>query len=180
MQAATSKLERKSAQRAMLQTKFHMAQHADAQFSITLPADWDYEDTLNPEFWVNIQPMLKYEKGRQEQDFRKSRIHVHREDASFYAVLYIRAIVDGGLVVQCIGPSFTRNGKPCPIDLETGLPWAGNKEQEKDSPYAIKWNFGRKGYDVIRNSDREIVADGSKIKTREQAQAWVEEALKAA
>ena len=40
-----------------------------------------------------------------------------------------------------------------------------------------RWNVGKRTFDVIRSSDRQIVSSGHKLK--EDAQAWIEDHLKA-
>ena len=84
---------------------------------------------------------------------------VGREDHSAYAELYVRAVQERGLIVALLGE---------PI-------YFGPKTAEH-AKFEIKWNVGKRGFDILRKSDREIVADGGKLKTREQAMAWIDRA----
>ena len=167
--------------KALLQSRFKMAQHGQGHFHVLVPVDHEYEDVLRREFWVNVQPTLKWVKGRQELDFRGSLIDVFREDMAWHAQLRVTAIVGDGLSVVCQGPSFdVKTGKKMPMDLDTELAWKGDKPVKEGEPYEKNWNIGKMGYDIVRTSDRELVADGSKIKTKAQAEHWINEALKAA
>ena len=120
---------------------------------------------MQPEFWSHVCHMLQKQPVTNEPDRAGAIIELRTADHAFYAELYVRAVQDHGLVVELLG------------DIKTFGPKAvsGNG---KASKFEIKWNVGKRGYDVIRVSDREIIGDGHKLKTKEMALAWVEEMTK--
>jgi hypothetical protein len=100
-------------------------------------------------------------------------IEIISEDHAFFAELYVRAVLDRGLIVQCTGPSLSKAGKACPVDLETGEAWTGRRSL-KTSHFDLKWNVGKKGFDIIRREDQQIVGKAENFPTREQAVEWIE------
>ena len=100
--------------------------------TITAPAEWSFEDVMKPVAWSNVCGLVAKDALNTRRDKIGSLIEVRTADHAFYAVLYIGAIVldhlgkPCGLSVQCIGPSVDpKTGKSCPVDVKTGLPWAG-------------------------------------------------------
>jgi hypothetical protein len=75
----------------------------------------------------------------------------------------VRAVGERGLIVQQIG--------------ETTI--LGLKAVDSKA-FTVRWNVGKRGFDIIRNSDSEIVGDASKFSTKEQAQSWINETTRAA
>lgn len=138
---------------------FEQEEFKFARMSATLPVGTTLEDALKPEFWSRVAYRLrpKSSMDSRPRDYAGSIISVRTEDHSMYAELYVRAIGESSLTVALIGqPTYF-----------------GLKEVQSDK-YRIHWNVGKRGYDVIRNSDGAIVADGIKIKTKEQAQTWID------
>ena len=173
-QSATPPQTLREAQAHKLKSSsFKVSEFARARFDAMLPADWDYEDALNPSFWSYIASTLGKNHYTNGQDLTGAFIDLATEDHAFYAHLYVRKILkEGGLIVQCIGPSVDpHTGKAMPIDLATGGPWAGRK-------FAIVWNADKRGFDVVRKADGEVVADGAQFHTAELAIAWAVAAAK--
>lgn len=159
----------------LLDRNFSVAGHTGVVFEAVISADWDFEDVLDPAFWVNVAPRLVKNPFTQDKDYTGSKIELRTIDHAFYADLMITKVSKDGLVVKCLGPGIDiATGKRCPIDLQTEGPWAGRK-------YAVAWNKELRGYDVIRKADGVVVADGSQFLTAEKAIEWASaEAKKAA
>lgn len=147
--------------RTLKATAFGESEFAYAKFSATLPVGWTVEDALKPEFWVHIAHKLAKNPISNEPDRSGAIIELRTVDHAFYAQLYVRAVGERGLTVALMGE---------PV-------YFGPREV-KSASYKERWNAGARGYDIIRVSDNEIVAHASKIKTKEQAQAWIDEAKK--
>lgn len=149
--------------RTLKATAFAQAEFAYARFSATLPVGWTVEDALKPEFWVHIAHKLAKNPITNDPDRSGAVIELRTVDHAFYAKLYVRAVGERGLTVQLMGE---------PV-------YFGPREV-KSAAYKERWNVGARGYDIIRVSDNEIVAHAGKIKTKEQVQAWIDEAKRAA
>lgn len=147
---------------ALKPTHFSGAEFAFATFSAVLPTGWTYEDALKPEFWVHVASKFAKNPMTGEADRAGAVIELRTEDHAFYARLYVRAVQERGLIVAPLG-------EPIYFGLKA----------IKSKGYRERWNSGKKGFDIIRQSDNIIVVDGDKIKTREQAQAWIDEAMRA-
>ncbi len=113
------------------------------------------EDALQPEFWSQVaykflRPIVT------EGNYAGSIIELRSHDLSLYAELFVRVVRKTGVVVQLLR------------SYEIGL-------QNVEAPgHTIRWHNKVKGYDIIRNSDREIVANAKDTPTREAAQTWLE------
>jgi len=95
-----------------------------------VPAGWDFEDCLNPDFWAFVAHKLQSQaSAAAKASIAGAEIRLVADDLSFCAdvmVIGIRQNVHGqadGLYVSCIGPSFDpATGKACPVDVRTGTP----------------------------------------------------------
>ena len=156
---ATKPIETIEPGKVLKPTAFSGAEYAFATFSAVLPVGWTVEDALKPEFWVHVAQKFSKDAFTGDPDKAGAIIELRTIDHAFYARLYVRAVQERGLVVQLMGE-----------------PVYFGPQQVKSGAYEIKWNVGKRGYDIIRESDRSIVCDGAKIKTKEQAQSWVDAA----
>ena len=136
--------------------------YAYAEVDVTQPLGHTVEDALHPEYWVHHAYKLKARAFTGEADRAGALLRLRTEDHAHFAMLYVRAVHDKGLTVQLLGEPFQ----------------LGTKAKESPS-FEVRWNVGKRGFDVIRKSDREIVADGAKLPTRELADAWIEKTLRA-
>jgi hypothetical protein len=136
---------------------FQACEYAYAVFSAVLPVGWTVEDALKPEFWVNVAHRFARNPASGEPDKAGSIIELRTVDHAFYARLYVRAVQERSLVVDLIGE----------------VQYFGPKALAS-AAYEARWDNAKHGFDIVRLSDREIVGDGSKLKTREQANAWIE------
>jgi len=157
---------------------FQGAEFARARFDAMMPSGIAFEEALKPSFWTNVVHLLSRNQLTNQPDRSGAFIDLGTEDHAFYAKLYVRAVGSNGLIVQCIGPSIDAKGRACPVDLATGLPWTGAQPVESDG-FDIRWNLGKRGFDIIRKSDQQVIADGSNFKTREMALEWIEKTTKA-
>lgn len=129
---------------------------------VVLPEGYTVEDALQPAFWANVARLL-------ERRFHYF-IDILNDEHSLYARLYVRAVQENQLIVSQIGKTQTFGP-----DTETFGPSPINK----GGALAAKWNVGKRGYDVVRVADGQIVQDGSKFGVKEQALAWIDNHMKA-
>jgi hypothetical protein len=130
-----------------------------AKFDVSQPVGHTIEDALRPEYWVNHARFLKAPSAA-ERDFAGSKLELHTKDHAHYAVLYVRAVLENSLIVELIGE---------PVYL--GQPVTENGH------FKMVWNVGKRGYDIINETDRTLAADGAKFPTKEMAQAWIDKTL---
>lgn len=133
---------------------------AYATIQVRQPVGHTIEDALRPEYWVHHSHRLKANPITGQADWAGAKLELHIDDHSHYAELYVRAVMERALIVQIIN----------------GPHYLGIKSAETTG-YEDRWNVGRRGFDVIRKSDRQIVGH---FPTRELAKAWIDETLKAA
>jgi len=150
-------MDRTSAPKAKESQLSMMAEgHACARVQFWLDPKVDIKEALNPEFWSSVA--YKFMRPiSTEGTYAGSIIEVRYPDMSMYAELFVRVVQKSSLVVSLIG-------KPH---------YFGPREVVSQG-FEVRWNVGKQGYDIVRKSDREIAADGAKIKTREEAQAWID------
>jgi hypothetical protein len=151
--------------------------YAFIDMSAQIPPTIKFSEVLKPGFWANVVHNFQRDSiaGREKSG---AVVRIRTTDHSYYADLYVRAVLSNGLIVQCMGPSIDENGKPCPINLQTGLPWKDEdaedaRETLSDEDLFLRWNVGKSGFDIIRRSDGIVIGDGSQFKTREAAQEFI-------
>lgn len=142
--------------KAIMPSHFGIAEFGLAQFVATIPAGWKFEECLRPEFWVHVCPLFKRDPSINSPEKTGSLIHILAEDHAFYAQLYVLAVQSQGLTVKVIIP---------PVPLQD--------RDVKSDKYEVRWSSSRRGFDIIRKSDKSVVADGSKIKTKDEAAQWI-------
>lgn len=98
--------------------------------TLTVPAGWRFDEVMSPGSWVSIVNPIAANVTKTQIDRVNSEVRVTCADGSFIANLLITGIVRDamtnpcGVNVICIGPSIDlKTGKPCPLNLKTGLPW---------------------------------------------------------
>ncbi len=106
--------------------------------TITVPADWTFEDVLKPIAWTSVVGPIAANATKTQVDRIGSLIYATSAGGKFMAWLRICEIVRDelkqpcGVKVMCIGPSFdVKSGKPCPMDLKTGLAWIDPEKPEE-------------------------------------------------
>lgn len=138
-----------------------------ARVALTLPVGVAFDDLLRPEAWAQVAYRFHKNPNTNEPDRRGTIITVRTVDHAFYAELYVRGVGERDLTVECIGPA---------VNLQTGQPapkFFGPQGMVEAGRYDVRWNVGKRGFDVIRRSDREVVAGGEKFQTREAALQWI-------
>jgi hypothetical protein len=177
VQPATKSL-RQEQQHTAKPGSFQGSEYARASFDHVMQAGVPFEEVYKPGYWANISSKLARNLVVGQGDRTGAFIEVGTEDHAFYARLYVRAVLEAGLIVQCAGPQIDpKTGKSCPVDLSTGGAWGGGVELDSEL-FEVKWNVGKRGFDVIRKSDLQVVADGNNLKTRELAAEWIRKTSK--
>lgn len=137
----------------------------------TLPAGWEFEECLRPEFWVNVMQYFRADPATGNADRAGTRIEVRTEDHAYIGFLYVRAVSPGGLIVECIGPDMdAKTGKAC-------KPHYFGKAASETPGYDVRWNVGKRKYQIVRISDKEIIGEAL---TRELAEEWISRTMGAA
>lgn len=126
-----------------------------ARFAIILPVGWILDDVLDPDAWAHVAHILDRNKITNEPARVGTLIEVRTEDHAFYAELYVRAVRDMALDVQVL--------QHVPL---------GPKVEKKSANFDVRWNVGKRGFDVVRKSDGAIVASG--LPKKEDAYAWID------
>lgn len=129
--------------------------HRCAHVEFWLRPDLTLEDALEPEFWSQVA--YKFTRPiSSEGNYAGSIIELRAQDLSFYAELFVRVVSKTGLQVVLL-----RSHK-------IGL-------QKVVAPgYTVRWNAHACGYDLIRDSDRQLVGRAKDFPTKERAQAWLD------
>lgn len=99
--------------------------------TLTLPPEWTFQDVLNPHAWTIVAGPIAANASKTQPDRVGSLVYVNTADGSFMAWLRINRILRDhmngacGVEVACVGPSIDlKTGRPCALNLKTGLPWA--------------------------------------------------------
>ena len=118
----------------------HLIGQDYAILTVTAPAGMTFENALAPEAWVNVSRRVVQGVDSRRREWIGSIVHAHSADQSWFAHLYIRAIVYDrfkqpcGLQVACVGPSVDpKTGKAAPINVATGLPWVDPVEDAEEA-----------------------------------------------
>jgi hypothetical protein len=109
--------------------------HFSEDHQAMLPAEWDFSDALDPDFWCFVAPSMQANASVTGlQDRLGTVIEIITKDHAFYGRVYVKGLKRNaqgqadGLYVECIGPQINPDtGKMCPVDLATGGPWKGRK-----------------------------------------------------
>jgi hypothetical protein len=98
--------------------------------TIAVPTGWTFEDVMKPVAWSSIVGPIAANSTKTQIDRVNSLIYATTADHSFMAWLLITGIVRDamnnpcGVNLICVGPSVDlKTGRPCPLNLKTGLPW---------------------------------------------------------
>lgn len=156
---------------------FHASEFARASFDHVMDAGIDFEEVFKPGYWRYVFHKLQKNISTNSPDRSGSLIVVGTEDHAFCAHLYVRAVTAAGLIVQCVGPATDKSGKMCPVDLATGRAWAGPAAVSSDQ-FDVRWNVGKRGFDILRSSDQQVIIDGGNFPTRELALEWIKKTTK--
>ncbi len=117
-------------------------------WTVVLPVGHTMEDVLKPHYWSSVARLF-------DPRFHTF-INIVNEEHTLFAQLYVQAVQENQLIVRQIGET---------------QDWS--IKSEVIHSLTPKWNVGKRGYDVIRVSDKAVIQDGSKFKTEEQALDWI-------
>lgn len=123
-------------------------------WTVVLPAGHTMEDVLKPHYWSSVARLF-------DQRFHTF-ITIVNDEHTLFAQLYVQAVQENQLIVRQIGET---------------QDW-GVKDEVINS-LTTQWNVGKRGYDVIRAADKMVVQDGSKFKSKEMAQEWIRQHVRA-
>lgn len=118
----------------------HLIGQDYAILAVTAPASMTFENALVPEAWVNVCRRVVQGGDSRRKEWLGSIINAYSANHSWFAQLYIRAVVYDkfkqpcGLQVTCVGPSVDpKTSKAMPINVATGLPWVDPKEDAEEA-----------------------------------------------
>jgi hypothetical protein len=156
---AVAELTRQEQLKRVKPASLQMSEHAYARYSVVLPVGWDLDDVLDPEAWAHVAHKFEKTKLTNEPDRSGAIIEIRTEDHAFYAELYVRAVRNMALDVQAIlGP----------VKL-------GPQAEKQTAGFDVRWNVGSRGFDIIRQADKVVVAKG--LPKKEDAHAWIEQTV---
>ena len=147
------------ARKRVLQKDVKLVEFAHRRWATSLQEGQTLEDAITPEFWADI--VRNDGRGMVAGDV----IEIRSFDHSLFAELYARKVEQGAAFMALIRAADF-------VDRA-----AEAKASKHDDVLTSRWNVGKRTFDVIRSSDRQIVSSGHKLK--EDAQAWIEDHLKA-
>lgn len=133
-----------------------LAEFAYARYSVELPVGWSLDDVLDPDVWAHVAHKLDRNKSTNEPARTGAIIEIRTEDHAFYAELYVRAVREKALDVQLVSYHVL-----------------GPKVIASNDRFETRWNVGRRGFDIVRLSDKAVVAQG--FPKKEDATAWIEQ-----
>lgn len=162
LQSKTSAAAPKEASPVIKQGAFRDYAHWQAQFIVELPVGWKFEECLRPEFYAQVSHKLAGNVATNTKELAGALLHIVTEDHNFRAVLEVTVVREKALQVAVFIP-------PVYYDLED-IP-------ENDVNVA-RWNPQLRGWDVVRKSDGAVIAEGRNIKTRREAQDWMNKTLR--
>ena len=146
--------------RVILSKNLTPSGHRYGRMEVTMPVGFTIEDAMKPECWANVAHQFRKVAMTNDPDQVGTILELRTEDHAFYAELYIRAVNERSLTVAILRE-----------------PVYFGPAAVKSAGFETRWNVGKRGFDVLRKSDRQIVADAASIKTREQAQDWIDKTV---
>lgn len=143
-----------------------MAEFVTPTMTITVPYGTPFESILKPEFWVNVRSKFARNAVSGQMEKSGSSIIVRTVDMAYHADLIVLAVVEGGMIVECVGPVHDKHGNGQPY-------YIGPRGDLSDDRHTVNWNNQKRGFDIIRKSDRQIVGQAVAIRTRSQVLDWL-------
>lgn len=129
-------------------------QFAYARSCVTLPVGWEFDEVLKPEFWANVANLFQKNPMTGDKEKSGAIIAIRAADHSFCGEVYVRAVRERDLIVGVYKEPVYFGIRALPANLG----------------YETRWNVGKRKFDIIRNSDREIVGEAE---TKELAMDWI-------
>jgi len=137
-------------------TRFHLAEHYQQCYVVVVPQGTDPRALEDPAFFSNVAFMCR----------ASGRIFAECEDGTWIADLYIRSV----------GPQYVMAKILSVWDMSDYKPESELQTSEV-SGYKVQWSGMYTKWRVVRLSDKAIVSKD--IETKELAEAWLHEHLKA-
>lgn len=143
----------------ILDKNFGVASFRYNRWSADLDESQTLDDALVPEFWANsADKIMGHDKANPKG--RGDIIEVRKLDTGLYAELIVMEVGRGYVVTRLI---------------RTYEPPAATTVA--NAPLDVRWNAGKKTHEVFRVSDKQLMSGG--FQTREKAQAWIADHMKA-
>ncbi len=130
--------------KSLQQNRFADASYRRNVWHVTPEEGTPYEDLFKSLYWTHNQRFLR----------PGDCIEVHAEDGSYFARLYVRANVDGEIVVAEIDKTEFKDAVP-----DTGV------------RHSVEWKGPHRKFGVVRTSDRSVIRDG--FQTRDEAMLYL-------
>lgn len=117
------------------------------------------DEVMEGAFWVDQAPHLM---GHDEKNPKGigDIIEVRQRSTGLYAEFIVREIGKGFIKVERL-----RMAEPAPVVIA------------ENAPLTTRWNVGKSSHEVIRQSDKQVMATG--FQTRARAAEWIADHLKA-
>lgn len=129
--------------------------------AVTVPEGYTLEDCLTDEFWGNVLHYFKGNDFQQKKPRSGDIIEVRTDDNAWYAELYLLGVANETLKLKVLNyHNLTQ------------------RVEDEKSSYQLRWNLNKRGFDVIRKSDRTVVQPAENLPTKDMAVAWIEEYTK--
>jgi hypothetical protein len=133
---------------------------------ISVPVEHNYEDLLDPAYWVNVAPRLT----------SGDRIEARAEDGSWFAEFYVRSTTK---ISATVHPLLHTDFKPKNEShaSESHGVHGGEGSTLPAAPataaaeFHAEWKGPNNKWSVIRKGDKEYASKGHA--TREEAEAWI-------
>ena len=147
------------AKRRMLSKNFGVASFKYNRWSAELEEDQELEDALQPTFWAElVGQLIGYDKNNPRG--RGDIIEVRKRSTAMFAELIVTETGPGYIRVELL-----RKAEPPVVEIP------------EDNPFTTRWNVGRQVHEVIRKSDKFVMAGG--FQTKAKAAEWITDHMKA-
>ena len=161
--------KREPPRRKALLKDFHQTGHLFFDREYMVPEDVSVQDLLEPEYWASVAHLLKVDVQSGRQDGRGTIIRCVAFDFSWEVELFVRVVQEHGLLVAVRKPN-----------ADGVIKYGLQAVSDKTESYKTQWELKHRGWNIIRESDGQIVAEAKNIQSKEAAQEWIDNATKAA
>lgn len=133
-------------------SRLELAEVNRLRMAVTMPVGWKFEECLKPEFWSQVA--YRFQKSfDNKKDWRGRIIEIYTDDDAWYAEVYVKAVRERDIIVKVVTE---------PISLDA--------VSVNTAAYEVRWNVGKRAFDIVRLSDNEIVGDA---KSKDLAAEWI-------
>lgn len=157
--AATTKSTAAPTAHRMRDNNFEVASFRYNRWSADLEENQTLQHALDPKFWAGQAPkVMGHDKNRPRG--RGDIIEVRKLDSGLYAELLVLEVRENLIHVQLL-----RQIEPKALDLPV------------DTPLETRWNLGKKQHEVVRKTDKVVMA--GPFPTKNAAHEWIVDHMKA-